>query len=112
MLLLPLGFYPFDYRPEITSAIWTALPLLLLGYWTRMSATRPLAAVLAWVGFAAIGLLAIPPLTGAAGQGWEAAMACAVAVLAVPERASLVPNGRTSGITARSRETAPPEAAG
>lgn len=108
MLLLPLGFYPFDYRPEITSAIWTALPLLLLGYWTRMSATRPLAAVLAWVGFAAIGLLAIPPLTGAAGQGWEAAMACAVAVLAGWLLAAYALAGISAAVPPSARNAASP----
>jgi hypothetical protein len=81
MLVLPLGFYPFDYRPHITSAIWTALPLLLLGYWTQRSRSRPPAALLVLLGVTGTGLMTIPPLTGAAGQGWEAALACALALL-------------------------------
>ncbi|MGE5926033.1 MAG: VanZ family protein [Gemmatimonadota bacterium] len=81
MLVLPLGFYPFDYRPDITSAIWTALPLLLLGYWMQRSRVRPLAALLVSVGVCAAGLIVIPPLTGTAAQGWEAALACALALV-------------------------------
>lgn len=81
MLVLPLGFYPFDYRPDITSAIWTALPLLLLGYWTQQSRARSLIVLLVSMGVTGTGLIVIPPLTGAAGQGWEAAVACALALL-------------------------------
>ena len=81
MLVLPLGFYPFDYLPELTSAIWTALPLLLLGYWTRSSRLRPSGAAMLLGMTMATGLGAIPPLTGSARQGWEATTACAVALL-------------------------------
>jgi hypothetical protein len=81
MLVLPLGFYPFDYRPDITSAVWTALPLLLLGYWTRLSRPRPPTALSAWGAVLATGLVMIPPLTGSASQGWETTAACAVALL-------------------------------
>lgn len=81
MLILPLGFYPFDYRPEITSAVWTALPLLLVGYWTARARPRHGAAALGWLGLLATGLLAIPPLTGVARQGWEAGAACGVALV-------------------------------
>ncbi|HEX6643936.1 MAG TPA: hypothetical protein VF037_04625, partial [Gemmatimonadales bacterium] len=80
MLVLPLGFYPFDYRPDLTSAAWTALPLLLVGFWARRSGAAPfvvpgMAIVLA------LGLLAIPPLTGAGREGWVAWIACALALV-------------------------------
>lgn len=81
MLVLPLGFYPFDYRPDLTSAIWTALPLLLLGYWTKLARARPLTALLVCGAVAGTGLLTIPPLTGSAGQGWGTLVACGVALL-------------------------------
>ena len=81
MLVLPLGFYPFDYRPDITSAVWTALPLLLLGYWSRLSRTRPVMALFVWGGVLGAGLVVIPPLTGSASQGWETTAACTVALL-------------------------------
>ncbi|HEU4829931.1 MAG TPA: VanZ family protein [Gemmatimonadales bacterium] len=108
MLILPLGFYPFDYRPEITSAIWTALPLLLLGYWTRKSATRPLVATLVWAGLAGTGLLVIPPLTGAAGQGWETATACAIALLLGWFLAGYASAGRSATVPPSARSAASP----
>lgn len=81
MLILPLGFYPFDYRPELTSAVWTALPLLLVGYWTARARAPLGAAGVTWAGLLGFGLFAIPPLTGAARQGWEAGASCGVALL-------------------------------
>lgn len=81
MLILPLGFYPFDYRPEITSAVWTALPLLLVGFWWRKSRPHPAATASGGAVITALGLVAIPPLTGAAGQGWEAWISCGLALL-------------------------------
>ena len=81
MLVLPLGFYPFDYRPDVTSAAWVALPLLLVGFWTGRSGARPSVAAGRWAALLCVGLLAIPPLTGAARQGWEAWVACAAALL-------------------------------
>ena len=81
MLVLPFGFYPFDYRPDVTSAIWTALPLLLFGYWARLSRIRLLRAALSCGIVAGAGLYAIPPLTASAGQGWETTVACALALV-------------------------------
>jgi hypothetical protein len=81
MLLLPLGFYPFDYRPDITSAVWTALPLLLLGYWGARGA-RPWIAAAGMAAVLAIGLLAIPPLAGVGREGWMAWTACVAALSA------------------------------
>jgi len=93
-LVLPLTFYPFDYRPDITSAVWTALPLLLVGYWGgRSQGTHSIGkelpsratartAVLGCAGLLlTTGLGAIPPLTGTARQGWEAWVACIAALL-------------------------------
>ena len=81
MLVLPLGFYPFDYLPDLTSAIWTAVPLLLLGYWTRSWRLPPFGAAVLLAVTMAIGLGVIPPLTGSASQGWGATIACTVALL-------------------------------
>ncbi len=39
MLLLPLN-YPFDVYPGWTSAVWLALPLLLVGFWAGRARTR------------------------------------------------------------------------
>lgn len=102
MLILPLGFYPFDYRPEITSALWTALPLLLVGFWAGRSGARFPIVGGAWSALAGLGLLAIPPLTGAARQGWEAWVACVAALLL----------GRLAAVyaSAGSSETVPPSA--
>lgn len=81
MLVLPLGRYPFDYRPEVTSAVWTALPLLLVGFWTGRAGEGWRWSLLAWATVLGLGLLAIPPLTGTAGQGWGAWLACVAALL-------------------------------
>jgi hypothetical protein len=79
MLFLPLGFHPFDDRPDITSAVWTALPLLLVGYWGARAA-RPWAAAAGMAGLLASGLLAIPPLAGVGREGWMAWAACVAAL--------------------------------
>jgi hypothetical protein len=108
MLILPLGFYPFDYRPELTSAVWTALPLLLVGYWTARARPRLGAAGVAWAGLVGFGLLAIPPLTGAARQGWEAAAACGVALLLGWLAARYAPEEISAAVPPSARSAASP----
>ncbi len=89
LLLLPLTFYPFDYWPELTTAAWVALPLLLVGFWAGRRAawarmTAPHAAtVVAGAGLLlAIGLSLLPVLFGLAAEGWVTWAACAAALAA------------------------------
>jgi hypothetical protein len=108
MLVLPLGFYPFDYRPEITSALWTALPLLLVGFWTGQSGARPSVAAGRWAALVCVGLLAIPPLTGAASQGWEAWVACVAALLLGRLAAGYASAGVSATVPPSARSAASP----
>ena len=108
MLILPLGFYPFDYRPELTSAVWTALPLLLVGYWTARARAPLGAAGLAWAVLLGFGLFAIPPLTGAARQGWEAGAACGVALLLGWLAAGYAPEETSAAVPPSARSAASP----
>lgn len=88
-LVLPLTRYPFDYRPDITSAIWTALPLVIVGYWmarSRAGRKRQLWRTGVWYGawggvLLSLGLMAIPSLGGVAAQGGRGWVACAGALL-------------------------------
>lgn len=90
LLLLPLTFYPFDYRPELTTAAWVALPLLLAAFWSgRRAAWSPEARFAHAATSAAgagvllvIGLVVIPELFGVAAEGWWSWAAGAGAVAA------------------------------
>ena len=100
LLLLPLTFYPFDYRPDLTSAAWVALPLLLAGFWAgrrdawvspaRGTPAReghpPRAHAAASAAGAAVllvlGLAMVPELFGVAADGWQSWAAAAVALAA------------------------------
>jgi hypothetical protein len=78
LLLLPLTFYPFDYRPELTTAGWVALPLLLAGFWAGRQAAwrRPSRAAQGATSVAAaalllvLGLGVVPEVFGVAADGW------------------------------------------
>ena len=108
MLVLPLGFYPFDFRPEATSAIWTALPLVLIGFWIAIARTTRAAAVAAGSSVLALGLIAVPPLTGVARQGWEAWAACATALLIGWTVARYASVGSATAEPPRARKAASP----
>ena len=72
LLLLPLTFYPFDYRPDLTSAAWVALPLLLAGFWAGRRAAWSLRTSAAGaVALLALGLAVVPELFGVEADGWR-----------------------------------------
>jgi hypothetical protein len=88
LLLLPLTFYPFDYRPDVTTAAWVALPLVVAGFWTGRraawaraprfvhGATSAAGAALLLV----IGLRLLPELFGLEGETWRSWVASAIAL--------------------------------
>jgi hypothetical protein len=72
LLLLPLTFYPFDYRPDLTTAAWVALPLLLAGFWAgRRNAWNLRTSAAGAMALLALGLVAVPELFGVAADGWR-----------------------------------------
>ena len=72
LLLLPLTFYPFDYRPDLTTAGWVALPLLLAGFWAGRRAAWSLRTSAAGaVALLALGLAVVPELFGVEADGWR-----------------------------------------
>ena len=89
LLLLPLTFYPFDYRPDLTTAAWVALPLLFAGFWAgrrwawhvRMGAAGAIATNGAGaVALLVLGLVVVPELFGVAADGWRCWAAGAAAL--------------------------------
>lgn len=80
MLVLPLTRYPFDYRPEWTSAVWVALPLLLVGFWEGRRRTRPGTCALAGLLLLGAGLAGTAAVLGAARDGWHSWLASATAL--------------------------------
>jgi hypothetical protein len=90
LLLLPLTFYPFDYRPELTSAAWVALPLLLTGFWSGRAAAwaraagrrRLIAHGAAATLLLVLGLEVVPAVFGVGRDGWETWLASAAALAA------------------------------
>lgn len=89
LLLLPLTFYPFDYRPELTTAAWVALPLLLVGFWAgrraawaRATARHAATGAAAGALLLAIGLSLMPVLFGLEADGWVSWAACAAGLAA------------------------------
>ena len=72
LLLLPLTFYPFDYRPDLTTAAWVALPLVLAGFWAGRRAAWSLRTSAAGaVALLALGLAVVPELFGVEADGWR-----------------------------------------
>lgn len=72
LLLLPLTFYPFDYRPDLTTAAWVALPLVLAGFWAGRRAAWSLRTSAAGaVALLALGLVGVPELFGVEADGWR-----------------------------------------
>jgi len=72
LLLLPLTFYPFDYRPDLTTAAWVALPLLLAGFWAgRRTAWNLRTSAAGAVALLVLGLVVVPELFGVEADGWQ-----------------------------------------
>lgn len=83
LLLLPLTFYPFDYQPDLTTAAWVALPLLLAGFWAgRRIAWNLRTSAAGAVALVVLGLVVVPELFGVEADGWRCWVACAVALAA------------------------------
>jgi hypothetical protein len=72
LLVLPLTFYPFDYRPDLTTAAWVALPLLLAGFWAgRRTAWNLRTSAAGAMALLALGLVGVPELFGVEADGWR-----------------------------------------
>ena len=83
LLLLPLTFYPFDYRPDLTTAAWVALPLLLAGFWAGRRAAWSLRTSAAGAAaLLALGLVGVPELFGVEADGWRCWVGAAAALAA------------------------------
>jgi hypothetical protein len=80
MLLLPLN-YPFDLYSEWTSALWVAVPLLLVGFWAGRARMRLLLVIGAAVVLLLAGLEGTAVLFHLARDGalaWGAGLAAVV----------------------------------